>query len=183
MLQARLFAYCDTHSYLLGINHTRLPVNSPRGVEGGAQNYGRDGAMRFDENGGGKKNYEPNSFDGPAQTGDAYDAGYEVSGPIGQRALVKHREDDDYVQAGALYRVMPEDARQRLIDNIAGSLSRSEPAGRHRSVDRELSQGRQSTARACAGRREAERIGVGLRSADRPEERDLRIGGRNETFG
>jgi catalase len=27
------------------------------------------------------------------------------------------------VQAGALYRVMKEDARQRLVDNIAGSLA------------------------------------------------------------
>ena len=34
----------------------------------GATNYGRDGGMRFDGNGGRSKNYEPNSFDGPAQT-------------------------------------------------------------------------------------------------------------------
>jgi len=31
MLQARLFAYGDAHRYRLGINHTRLPVNSPKG--------------------------------------------------------------------------------------------------------------------------------------------------------
>src|SRR5262249_16311319 len=52
MLQARLFAYGDAHRYRLGINHTRLPVNQPKGVAGGAQNYGRDGAMRFDGNSG-----------------------------------------------------------------------------------------------------------------------------------
>ena len=123
MLQARLFGYGDAHRYRLGVNHTRLPVNAPQGVAGGARNYGRDGAMRFDDNGGRSKNYEPNSHDGPAQTGAAYDLGYDVSGSVGPRGLVKHAEDDDFRQAGALYRVMKEDARARLIDNIAGSLA------------------------------------------------------------
>jgi len=44
MLQGRLFAYGDAHRYRLGVNHTQLPVNAPRGVAGGAHNYGRDGA-------------------------------------------------------------------------------------------------------------------------------------------
>jgi catalase len=123
MLQARLFGYGDANRYRLGINHTRLPVNAARGVEGGARNYGRDGFMRFDDNGGRGKNYEPNSYDGPAETGVAYDLGYDVSGSVGPRGLVKHREDDDHVQAGALYRVMKEDERQRLVDTIAGSLA------------------------------------------------------------
>ena len=123
MLQARLFGYGDAHRYRLGVNHTRLPVNAPQGVAGGGRNYGRDGAMRFDDNGGRSKNYEPNSHDGPAQTGAAYDLGYDVSGSVGPRGLVKHAEDDDFRQAGALYRVMKEDARARLIDNIAGGLA------------------------------------------------------------
>jgi len=46
-----------------------------------------------------------------------------VSGSVGPHGLIKHRDDDDYVQAGALYRVIKEDARQRLVDNIAGSLA------------------------------------------------------------
>jgi catalase len=123
MLQARLFAYGDAHRYRLGINHTRLPVNTPRGVVGTAQNYGRDGAMRFDDNGGGAPNYEPNSFDSPAQTGARSDLGFAVSGSTGVYSPVRHAEDDDFVQAGDLYRVMTEDERLRLVANIAGSLS------------------------------------------------------------
>ncbi|HXI01602.1 MAG TPA: catalase [Candidatus Saccharimonadales bacterium] len=123
MLQARLFGYGDAHRYRLGINHTRLPINAAQGVEGGAGNYGRDGAMRFDDNGGRSKNYEPNSHDGPAQSGAPYDLGYSVSGAVGPQGLIKHAEDDDYVQAGALYRVMKEDEKKRLIGNIAGSLA------------------------------------------------------------
>lgn len=123
MLQARLFGYGDAHRYRLGINHTRLPINEAKGVHGGAHNYGRDGAMRFDANGGRAKNYEPNSYHGPAQTGVDEGAGYDASGSIGRHGLVPHREDSDFVQAGALYRLIAEDAKVRLIANIAGSLS------------------------------------------------------------
>jgi len=124
MLQARLFAYGDAHRYRLGINHTRLPVNAPRGVAGGARNYGRDGAMRFDDNGGRHaKNYEPNSDDGPVESGEAYDLGDTVGGVAGPSPTVRHAEDDDFTQAGALYRLMDEAAQQRLIENLAGSLA------------------------------------------------------------
>jgi catalase len=123
MLQARLFAYGDAHRYRLGINHTRLPVNAPTGVQGGAANYGRDGAMRFDDNGGRAKNYEPNSHGGPAQTGDATGLMYDVAGLIGPAQPVRHRDDNDFVQAGMLYRVMKEEERTRLVQNIAASLA------------------------------------------------------------
>ncbi len=33
------------------------------------------------------------------------------------------REVDDFMQAGALYRLQAPDAQQRLVDNIAGSLA------------------------------------------------------------
>jgi catalase len=123
MLQARLFAYGDAHRYRLGINGTQLPVNAPRGVPGGARNYGRDGGMRFDGNGGRSRNYEPNSFNGPVQTDEAPGTGYDATGVTGTYEQVKHSEDNDFVQAGMLYRLMSEEERQRLVDNIAGSLS------------------------------------------------------------
>jgi catalase len=123
MLQARLFAYGDAQRYRLGVNHTRLPVNAPQGVKGGARNYGRDGAMRFDGNGGRSVNYEPNGFDAPVQTDEAFDFADEVSGTTGTFGLSHHAEDDDFVQAGALYRVMKEAERARLIGNLAGSLA------------------------------------------------------------
>jgi catalase len=79
--------------------------------------------MRFDDNGGRTKNYEPNGHDGPAETGEAYDLAYPVGGAVGPAPHVRHAEDDDYVQAGALYRVMTPEGRERLVENIAGSLS------------------------------------------------------------
>ena len=123
MLQARLFAYGDAQRYRLGVNHTRLPVNEPRGVQGGARNYGRDGLMAFDGNGGRTKNYEPNSYDGPAQSSEEPGLGVSLTGSTGTYVPVRHAEDNDFVQAGALYRLMSEAERQRLVANIAGSLS------------------------------------------------------------
>jgi catalase len=140
MLQGRLFSYGDTQRYRLGINHTHLPVNRPRGVE--AHNYGRDGAMRADANGGRTKNYEPNSFGGPVQTDQPLYAGIEVTGLAASHAPVLHKDDNDFVQAGALYRLMSEEEKKRLAGNIAGSLSQvtrddivSRAIGHFRSAD------------------------------------------------
>ena len=123
MLQARLFAYGDAHRYRLGIDHTRLPVNSPRGrLFAQCLNYGRDGAMRFDGNGGRSVNYEPNSFGGPVETGKPLYAPMETGGLSGSYGP-DVRKVDDFAQAGALYRLMSEDERERLVAAIAGSLS------------------------------------------------------------
>jgi catalase len=122
MLQGRLFSYGDTHRYRLGANHMQLPVNRPHAVE--ARNYSRDGAMRADGNYGRQKNYEPNSFDGPVQSGQPLWSPIEVHGLTGNHAPEHHRDDDDFVQAGDLYRLMSEPEKTRLVSNIAAGLSR-----------------------------------------------------------
>ncbi len=123
MLQGRLFAYGDAHRYRLGVNHTRLPVNAPKGVAGGARNHGRDGAMRFDDNGGRSPNYEPNSYDGLVESARPAYEGLPASGFSGHYAQAP-RVVDDFAQAGTLYRLMAEDERARVVENIAGSLAR-----------------------------------------------------------
>ena len=143
MLQGRLFAYGDAHRYRLGVNHTQIPVNKPHAA--GAQNYGRDGFMRFDGNQGRAKNYEPNSFGGPVQSGQETYAPIEVHGATGSFAWERHKEDNDFVQAGDLYRLMSEEEKKRLVANIAGSLSRvsrgeiiERGLGNFRSADKDL---------------------------------------------
>ena len=78
--------------------------------------------MTVGANGGRAKNYEPNSFDGPVQTNDPHYNGLE-GGVSGTYAWEPHAEDDDFVQAGNLYRIMAEDEKGRLVANIAGSLA------------------------------------------------------------
>ncbi len=120
MLQGRLFAYGDAHRYRVGINADLLPVNETKATT--ARTYGRDGVM-YDGRHEGTKNYEPNSFGGPAQTDQPLWAHAEVSGTTGDHPAAVHAEDDDFVQAGNLYRLMSEDEKQRLVDNLAGGIS------------------------------------------------------------
>jgi catalase len=123
MLQGRLFSYGDTHRYRLGTNRMQLPVNRPYAAEA-HNNYSRDGAVRADGSHGRQKNYEPNSLRGPRETGEPLWAPIEVAGLTGSHAPEHHRDGNDFVQAGDLYRLMSEAEKQRLIANIAASLSR-----------------------------------------------------------
>ncbi|WP_310714642.1 catalase [Streptomyces lydicus] len=120
MLQGRLFAYGDAHRYRVGINADHLPVNRPHATE--ARSHARDGVL-YDGRHAGAKNYEPNSFGGPDETGRALWQPVAVTGSTGAQAAPSHAEDDDFVQAGNLYRLMSEDEKERLIDNLAGFIS------------------------------------------------------------
>ena len=118
MLQFRIFSYADAHRYRLGVNYESLPVNRPRCP---VHTYHRDGAMRFDGNGGGAPNYEPNSFGGPVQDPGAKEPPLRISGEADR---YDHRAgNDDYGQAGKLFRLLPADERERLMDAIAGAMS------------------------------------------------------------
>ncbi|MFF4601581.1 catalase [Streptomyces sp. NPDC001339] len=121
MLQGRLFAYGDAHRYRVGINADHLPVNRPHATE--ARTHGRDGVL-YDGRHGGRKNYEPNSFGGPVQTGEPLWRPLPVTGATGDHAAASHPEDNDFVQAGNLYRLMSEAERERLINNLAGFIAK-----------------------------------------------------------
>lgn len=119
MLQARIFAYADAHRYRLGTNFERLPVNRPNAEV--ANTYQRDGAMRFDGNAGAAVNYEPNTFGGP-QADPAYnEPRLKISGAA-DRYEQKRGVDDDYIQPGNLFRLMPVEEQNRLIANIVATL-------------------------------------------------------------
>jgi catalase len=119
MLQARIFAYADAHRYRLGVNYEKLPINRPHvDVE---NTYQRDGSMRFDGNAGASVNYEPNSFGGPEADSAYREPPLKISGNADHYEQ-KRGVDADYVQPGNLFRLMPSDAQERLIQNIAGSL-------------------------------------------------------------
>ena len=119
MLQGRLFSYHDTHRHRLGPNYHLLPINAPKAAP--MESYQRDGAMRFDGNGGGGPNYWPNSFGGPAP-----DAGFALPAIDATGTAARHAYtlgDVDFVQAGALYRkVMTDTDREHLVANIVGHL-------------------------------------------------------------
>jgi catalase len=117
MLQGRLFAYADAHRYRVGTNHQLLPVNRPMSE---VNNYQRDGAMRFDGNGGSSANYEPNSHGGPVEQPTAAAPGFPVTGVTGSHAYVK---DDYYRQPGDLYRLLDAAEKADLVDNIVAAMT------------------------------------------------------------
>jgi catalase len=118
MLQGRVFAYADAQRYRIGTNYQQLPVNIPRSLY---QNYQRDGAMRFDGNGGAAPNYEPNSYSiSPKQAPQYREPALPLSGAADR---YDHRLDEDYYsQAGALFRLMSDAQRNLLISNIIGAM-------------------------------------------------------------
>jgi catalase len=121
MLQARIFAYADAHRYRLGANYELLPINRPRATE--VNNYQRDGYMRFDGNAGAAVNYEPNSFGGPIEDPAYREPPLKIFGDA-DRYEQKRGVDDDYIQPGDLYRLMPPDEQERLVENIVATLKK-----------------------------------------------------------
>ena len=117
MLQFRIFSYADAHRYRLGVNHESLPVNRPRCP---VHTYHRDGLMRFDSNQGGAVNYEPNCFGGPVEDPGFKEPPLRISGDADR---YDHRAgNDDYSQAGNLFRLMNGEQQMRLMDNIARAM-------------------------------------------------------------
>ena len=117
MLQFRIFSYADAHRYRLGVNHESLPVNRPRCP---VHTYHRDGLMRFDGNQGGAVNYEPNRFGGPVEDPGFKEPPLRISEDADR---YDHRADnDDYTQAGNLFRLMTGEEQARLMDNIACAM-------------------------------------------------------------
>jgi catalase len=117
MLQFRIISYADAHRYRLGVNYEQLPVNRPKAP---VNTYHRDGSMRFDGNYGGEVNYEPNSLGGPGEDSRFKEPHLPLSGPADR---YDHRSgNDDFTQAGNLYRLMGQDERARLHTAIAGSM-------------------------------------------------------------
>jgi len=117
MLQARLFSYPDAQRYRLGVNYQTLGVNRPVNA---VNTYHRDGAMRFDGNDGGRDNYEPNGFGGPVQDASVAEPPLRIAGDAARYDA--HAGNDDFSQAGDLYRLMSPAERERLTSNIARTM-------------------------------------------------------------
>ena len=120
MLQARVFSYADAHRHRLGTHYESLPVNRPRCE---VHHYNKDGAMRFFGNDSGVADayYEPNSFGGPAEDNSYAEPPLRISGDASR---YDHREgNDDYSQAGALFRLFTAEQKGRLFENIAAAMA------------------------------------------------------------
>ena len=143
MLQARLLAYPDAQRYRVGVNHQQLPVNAPKCP---VHHYQRDGAMAgmvkcpvtgHAANQGSGANFFPNdrAADGaPAPKPSVM----EPPMPLEEDAWVGYhesRDEDNFTQAGELFRIMTEDQKNQLAENIAGGLSQASESAQARMLE------------------------------------------------
>ncbi|OKI09738.1 catalase [Streptomyces sp. CB02923] len=123
MLLGRLFSYPDTHRYRIGPNYMQLPPNRPHSA---VNSYAKDGPMRYEPSNAARP-YAPNSYGGPAADTQNFGdpAGWYAAGEMVREAYKLRRDDDDWGQAGTQVRhVLDDAARGRLVDNVAGHLSK-----------------------------------------------------------
>lgn len=123
MLQARLIAYQDAQRYRMGANYNQIPVNAPRCP---VHHYQRDGAFAGinPSIAGSGANFYPNDRaeqGAPAEVPDVA----EPPMPLEQDAWLgihDNRDDDNFSQAGDLFRLMSPCQKGQLVHNIAAGL-------------------------------------------------------------
>lgn len=130
MLQARLLAYPDAQRYRVGANYQQLPVNAPKCP---VNHYQRDGAMAGmavcpvtgqAANQDNSVNFYPNDREAAGAPVPQASAA-EPPMPLEEDAWVgfyDSEDEDNFTQAGELYRLMSDDQKNQLAGNIAGGL-------------------------------------------------------------
>jgi len=135
MLQARMIAYPDAHRYRLGTNFQDIPVNAPRVP---VDNYQRDGlAAGVARPASGAVNFGPNDR---AESGAPVPVEHLAEPPmrIAADATLDHfdnRDEDNFTQAGNLYRIMSADQQAQLHSNIAGGLAHANESIQERMLE------------------------------------------------
>lgn len=122
MLQARLFAYADAHRYRLGVNYNQLSVNKPQCP---VHNYQRDGQMadfrteeqRQEMSG---INFYPNAESDTLEVSRKIPPALNVSG---QNRIYNTENEDNFSQAGDLFRILNDEQKLELITNLNNALA------------------------------------------------------------
>jgi len=118
MLQGRLFSYADTQRYRVGVNYLMLPVNRPLVA---VNSNNQDGAGNFgttDRD----VNYEPSVTTGSrSDTPAAEQVKPKLVGSVVQQPIAKQQ---NFKQAGELYKSYTEGEKSNLIKNLAGDLGK-----------------------------------------------------------
>lgn len=135
MLQGRILAYPDAHRYRIGVNYDSLPVNKcPYAVN----NYHKDGAMRFDGNGGSNPNYRPNSFDTVFEDENYKGTPYQLESDTAGYFDRNENDGDHFTQPGNLFKLMTNEAKSNTINNIVGAMSGISGPKKDEIVNRQL---------------------------------------------
>jgi catalase len=116
LLQGRVFSYADTQLYRVGANVLSLPINAPR-VK--VNNGNQDGALNTGHTTTGV-NYEPSRLNPRPADEEARYSQLPLSGSTQQAKIQK---EQNFKQAGDLYRSYSEKDRKDLIQSFGESLA------------------------------------------------------------
>ena len=130
MLQARLLAYQDAHRYRVGANVNQIPVNAARCP---VNHYQRDGVFAGVGcpvgHGTGDNTHTGNFY--PNDKAEAPVPAASTAAPampVLEDAWIGYHDqsnEDYYSQAGDLFRIMNDEQKQQLFNNIASGLSQA----------------------------------------------------------
>jgi catalase len=124
LLQGRVFSYADTQMYRVGANALSLPINRPRVA---VNNGNQDGALNSGHTTGGV-NYEPSRLN-PRPADES--ARYSQATLSGTTQQAKIQREQNFKQAGDLYRSYTPKEQQDLINSFGGSLAGTDTESKH----------------------------------------------------
>ena len=112
-----MFAYGDAQRYRLGIDHNLIPVNRAKCE---VNEYHRDGTMRVASNYGRTPAYSPNYRTAQPEVAEPP---LNLEGAMWRYNSNEDPTDDNFMAAGKFLRLMTEDKKQLLIENIAADIA------------------------------------------------------------
>lgn len=118
MLQGRLFAYPDTQIYRIGTTGLNLPINRPLS---GINTNNQDGSLN-DGHRTGAVNYEPSTLQPRPADPRSRAVPTPLTGNVQQNKIYR---EQNFRQAGELYRSFSKKEQQDLIHNFGGALASS----------------------------------------------------------
>ncbi|WP_339481962.1 MULTISPECIES: catalase KatB [unclassified Pseudomonas] len=124
LLQGRVFSYADTQMYRLGANALQLPINAPKAA---VNNGNQDGAMNPGSTSTGV-NYQPSRL---MPREEPQQARYSQAALTGSTQQAKIQREQNFKQAGDLYRSFSKQERDDLIDSFGGSLATTDDESKH----------------------------------------------------
>ena len=124
LLQGRLFSYADAQMYRLGANALQLPINAPKKA---INNGNQDGALNSASTTAGI-NYQPSRLLPHEESPKARYSSLALSGSTQQ---AKIQREQNFKQAGDLYRSFSRKERQDLIESFGGSLASADDVSKH----------------------------------------------------
>ena len=119
LLQGRLFSYADTQRHRLTGNFQQIPVNQPKNK---VTTYNQDGFMSIREQSG-DINYQPSTNKPSVKEDTKFKYApvvFEANTQAVQQVIDK---ENNFYQAGELYRSFSKKDKENLIQNLSGALN------------------------------------------------------------